>query len=99
MSRDDRETPRVRIRVKERIGAGEAPPGSRSGSPEKIVLVIVGACLGLGIGYLLAGKLVGLLRPPLAAVKAVDKDARRPAGGGPTPAAGAMEFDLPAEGE
>ncbi len=88
----------VKIRVKERVGSTDRAP-VKPGGPEKIILVIVGACLGLGIGYLLAGKLVSILRPPLAEVRAIEKEG--PPGGGkvPPPAARAMEFDLPAEGE
>jgi hypothetical protein len=99
VSKNGRDAPVVRIRVKERIAAGERPARAASGGLDKIVLVIVGACLGLGIGYLLAGRLFRLLRPPIAVVRPVAGEARPGAVAGPTPAAGAMEFDLPAEGE
>ena len=98
MTRDDRGHAMVKIRVKERVGSTDRAP-VKPGSPEKVILVIVGACLGLGIGYLLAGKLVSLLRPPLAAVRAIDREGPPGGGKGPTPAARTMEFDLPAEGE
>lgn len=99
MTRDERGAPLVRIRVKERIGSTDRPPGRTAGRPEKIVLVIVGACLGLGIGYLLAGKLASFLRPPIAVVKAVDREGPPGGGKGATQAAPAMEFELPAQGE
>ena len=86
--------PLIRIRVKERVR------GKRSGGPnpraEKIILIILGACLGLGIGYLVAGKLMAILNPPL-------KDLVVPVERVPTPQAGAtppgrIDFDLRGEG-
>lgn len=53
----------VRIRVRERVRSGKF--GKRSSRGEKLLLVILGACLGLFLGYLVAGKLIGLLRSPV----------------------------------
>lgn len=98
MSRDEHGPPLVRIRVKERVDRDDRTP-TRAGNPEKVILLVVGACLGLGLGYLLAGKLASILRPPLVAVRAEMPRQGPESGRRATPAAPALEFDLPAEGE
>lgn len=98
MTRDDQGRPLVRIRVKERIGSSSERAAPRAHSPEKIILLVVGACLGLGLGYLLAGRLAALFRPPLGSVRA-DAPAARERADTASPAAPALEFDLPSEGE
>lgn len=81
---------RVKIRVKERIDREKAP--ARRGRPELVLLIVMGACLGLGIGYLLAGKLlsymkpIGFTPPTNASSPAVT-----------TPSRVEIEFDLPSE--
>jgi len=84
----------VKIRVKERIGKSESP--ARFGSPEKILLLVVGACLGLGLGYLAAGMLVNYLRHPIRTIRASASTAEPvQAVQSPSPAAIDIEFDLP----
>lgn len=98
MTRDEQGRPLVRIRVKERIDSSSERAVSKSHGPEKIILLVVGACLGLGLGYLLAGRLAALFRPSFGSVRA-DAPAARERGDAPAPAAPALEFDLPSEGE
>lgn len=87
----------VKIRVKERIGRHEA--AAKFGSPEKVLLVILGACLGLGLGYLAAGMLVRYLSPPIRTIRAgapaIDLPQTQATS---SPAAVDIEFDLPSQG-
>lgn len=100
MTRDEHGRPLVRIRVKERIRS-EAERPVRSAGREKAILVVVGAALGLGVGFLIAGKLIGLLRPPLAEIRAAEGKGPVPAAESTVPPADShsLEFDLPSEGE
>lgn len=89
----------VRIRVKERIDRKHPNTGIRSG--EKLLLIVLGACLGLGIGFLLAGKLVSYLRKPLNAGVKVDwrvEPGRISSDKQQGPVVTDIEFDLPSEG-
>ena len=86
---------RVKIRIKERVDKNEA--GGTIGSGEKFLFIILGALLGLGIGYLVAGKVINYLRPVgigfqpdlnRAYVQEADEEKK-------TPVVTDIEFDLP----
>jgi hypothetical protein len=87
----------VKIRVKERIEAGGGVH-RKSNRPERVLLVILGACLGLGLGYLVAGWLAGHLKPPLSMVKVASTGPAVREGMGNTPRPTTpvdIDFDLP----
>jgi len=90
----------VKIRVKERIRTGDASRAT-FGRPERAILILVGACLGLGLGYLAAGWIASWLRPPISKVRAESTVQPTPVDStrGPLPATTAdLEFDLPTPG-
>ncbi|MDD5557700.1 MAG: hypothetical protein PHN82_10715 [bacterium] len=86
----------VKIRVKERVADRRSPRRLRS--PEKMLLLVLGACVGLGLGYLAAGLLAGFMRPALHSVRVRDRAPDpAPAGEAVAPAATPdIDFDLPA---
>ena len=98
-NRTEEDLPLVRIRVKERIG--KVDRRERLGQGEKLLLLILGACLGLGIGYIVAGKIMNYLRSPVAVSVpsgSGDASARAVEGAERSSPAAELDFDLPFEG-